>query len=382
MRVLMVAGDPINGEHYGGVEEHTNNLVNHLSDIGQIDLQVLMFSNPGNKISDKHIHYLKRLTGKKILYPLIGILDVMHILKNINRYMPDIVHFQGTSPLFCITALIAQRKYTTVLTMHGILLRETSYRSEGNIIFRILSRYIEKYALLKLDHLIVVAPQIQEIINEMRTKRIYVVPNGVELDGIEKIAPAMINRENMIMFIGSLVEVKGAHILIEALGIVKRKTPDIYLLIAGSGPQETRLKELVLDLGLDDNVSFLGFIRGDEKFSYMKAAKILVFPSFWEALPIAVLEGMACGKAVVASDVGGIPFLIEDGINGYLVEPGNAQNLAEKIILLLENDETLMNMGKENLNKVQKFRWEKIAAETYKIYSEIMSASKPGCSTA
>ena len=378
MRVLMVAGDPINGEHYGGVEEHTNNLVNHLSDIGQIDLQVLMFSNPGNKISDKHIHYLKRLTGKKILYPLIGILDVMHILKNINRYMPDIVHFQGTSPLFCITALIAQRKYTTVLTMHGILLRETSYRSEGNIIFRILSRYIEKYALLKLDHLIVVAPQIQEIINEMRTKRIYVVPNGVELDGIEKIAPAMINRENMIMFIGSLVEVKGAHILIEALGIVKRKTPDIYLLIAGSGPQETRLKELVLDLGLDDNVSFLGFIRGDEKFSYMKAAKILVFPSFWEALPIAVLEGMACGKAVVASDVGGIPFLIEDGINGYLVEPGNAQNLAEKIILLLENDETLMNMGKENLNKVQKFRWEKIAAET----SEIMSASKPGCSTA
>jgi glycosyltransferase involved in cell wall biosynthesis len=378
MRVLMVAGDPINGDHYGGVEEHTSNLISHLFDIGQIDLQVLMFSNPGNKIMQKRIHYLKRLTEKKILYPLIGILDVIRLLKNIKRYRPDIVHFQGTSPLFCITALVTQRKYATVLTMHGILLREARYRSEGNIIFRILSRLIEQYALLKLEHLIVVAPQIQEIINKMRTKKTYVVPNGVEIDEIEKIAPAMINRENVIMFIGSLVEVKGAHILIEALGIVKSKIPDIYLLIAGSGPQEVRLKEMVLAFGLEDNVSFLGFIRGDKKVAYLRAAKFLVLPSFWESLPIVALEGMACGKAVVASNVGGIPYLIDDEVNGYLVKPGDAQNLAKKIILLLENDEILLNMSKESLNKVQEFRWEKIASKTCKIYSEIMNTSEPG----
>jgi len=378
MRLLMVAGDPINGGHFGGVEEHTNNLVNHLSDIGRIDLQVLMFTNPGNKIMHKRIHYLKRLTGKKVLYPLIGILDVIRLLKNINRYRPDIVHFQGTSPLFCITALITQRKYVTVLTMHGILLRETKYQSEGNIIFRVLSRLIEKYALLKLEHLIVVAPQIQEIINEIRTKRTYIVPNGIELEKIAKIAPAMLNRENVIMFVGNLVERKGAHILIEALGIAKRKIPDVYLLIAGSGPQEVRLKEMVLASGLEDNVSFLGFIGGDAKFAYLKAVKFLVLPSFWESLPIVALEGMACGKAVVASNVAGIPYLIEDGVNGYLIEPGNAQNLAEKIILLLENGENLFDMGQESLNKVQAFRWEKIAAETSRVYSTIVNAYEPG----
>jgi glycosyltransferase involved in cell wall biosynthesis len=380
MKVLMVAGDPISGEHYGGVEEHTSNLISHLFDIGQIDLQVLMFSNPDNKIMDKNIHYLKRMTGIKLLYPMFGILDVIRILKNINRYMPDIVHFQSTSPLFCITALAAQRKYNTILTMHGILQRETRYQREGNstisLIYGVLSRSIEKYTLFKLEHLIVLAPQIQEIIKKIRTKRTYVVPNGVEPENIEKIAPAMINKENVIVFIGNLRELKGVHILIEALGIVKRNIPDIYLLIAGSGSQEAKLKEMALALGLENNVSFLGFIRGDERFSYIKAAKFLVLPSFWEVLPIVVLEGMACGKAIVASNVGGIPYLINDGLNGYLVQPGDVQNLADKIILLLEKDEILLNMSKENLKKVQGFSWKRIAAETCKIYSIIMNASK------
>jgi glycosyltransferase involved in cell wall biosynthesis len=135
---------------------------------------------------------------------------------------------------------------------------------------------------------------------------------------------------------------------------------------------------MALALGLENNVSFLGFIRGDERFSYIKAAKFLVLPSFWEVLPIVVLEGMACGKAIVASNVGGIPYLIEDGVNGYLIKPGDAQNLAEKIILLLENGENLFDMGQESLNKVQAFRWEKIAAETSRVYSTIVNAYEPG----
>jgi len=237
----MVAGDPISGEHYGGVEEHTSNLISHLFDIGQIDLRVLMFSNPDNKIMDK--------------------------------------------------------------------------------------------------------------------------------------APAMINKENVIVFIGNLRELKGVHILLEALGIVKRNIPDIYLLIAGSGSQEAKLKEMALALGLENNVSFLGFIRGDERFSYIKAAKFLVLPSFWEVLPIVVLEGMACGKAIVASNVGGIPYLIEDGVNGYLIKPGDAQALADKITFLLENGELLFNMSKESLDKVQEFRWERIIDETCKIYSTIVNTS-------
>jgi glycosyltransferase involved in cell wall biosynthesis len=375
----MVSGDPINENIYGGVEEHTNNLIGSLSGIGQIDLQVLMFSNPGNRMMGNNIHYLKRMTGKKFLYPLYGLLDMMRILKNINRYRPDIVHFQGTAPLFCLTALVSQRKYKTILTMHGILQRETRYQDEGSstisLIYGTLSRLIEKHALAKLEHLIVLAPQIQEIIEQIRTRRTYVVPNGVEVERIEKIAPAVINKEKAIMFLGNLRELKGAHILIEALGIVKRSIPDIYLLIAGSGSQEARLKAMVSASGLEDNVSFMGFIRGDEKFSYIKASRLLVLPSFWEALPITVLEGMACGKAVVASAVGGVPYLVHDGENGYLVRPGNAADLATRIVELLDNDVLLAGMGADSLRKVQDYRWEKIAVDTYSIYCMIMRAN-------
>jgi glycosyltransferase involved in cell wall biosynthesis len=177
------------------------------------------------------------------------------------------------------------------------------------------------------------------------------------------------------MFLGNLRELKGAHILIEALGIVKRSIPDIYLLIAGSGSQEARLKAMVSASGLEDNVSFMGFIRGDEKFSYIKASRLLVLPSFWEALPITVLEGMACGKAVVASAVGGVPYLVHDGENGYLVRPGNAADLATRIVELLDNDVLLAGMGADSLRKVQDYRWEKIAVDTYSIYCMIMRAN-------
>jgi glycosyltransferase involved in cell wall biosynthesis len=374
MRVMMVAGDPISCDNYGGVEEHTGNLIRYLSNIEQLDLQVFIFPNPYT-IRQRRIHYLNRLTGKRLLYPLIGILDVIRLKKIIKRSMPDIVHFQGTSPLFCIAALLIQRKYSVIITMHGILMRETRYRSEGNLILGILSRYIERYTVIKLEHLIVVAPQIKNIIN-IRKNRTYVVPNGVDLNEIEKVAPAIIEKEHLIMFIGSLVELKGVHILIEALRVAKLSIPDIHLLVAGSGPQEMRLKEMVLASGLNDNVSFLGYLTGEAKFSHIKAAMFLIVPSLWESLPIVVLEGMACSKAIVASNVGGIPYLIENRINGYLVEPGDVQDLAQKIILLLENDEVLVSMGKASLEKVREFTWENIARETFEVYSTIINSSK------
>ena len=87
-----------------------------------------------------------------------------------------------------------------------------------------------------------------------------------------------------------------------------------------------------------------------------------------------VLEGMACGKAIVGSRVGGIPFLVHDGENGYLVQPGDAASLARSMVALLENDELLAGMGAESLKRVQEFRWEKIAGDTYSTYCRIVNA--------
>jgi glycosyltransferase involved in cell wall biosynthesis len=374
MRVLMVSGDPINGDHYGGVEEHTNNLIKYLSKNNQIDLHVLMFSNPASNSLSQQVHFLKRLTERKYPYPLLFIFDILRLIKIINNYSPDVVHFQATSPLFCITALWIQKKFTTLLTVHGILMHEVRYMTEQNIFINNISRFIEKYAFIKLENIIVVAPQVQDMIRSVRKKKIYVVPNGIEVDNIETIKPAIIKNNNTIIYVGNLVERKGVHFLLKALISIKRKIPNIYLLIAGSGPQEESLRHMVLKHNLNDNVCFLGFIRGEEKYSYIKAAKILVLPTLWESLPIVILEGMACGKPIVASNVGGIPFLINDGTNGYLIDPGDIQNLADKIVFLLQNKEILSNMGEANLIKIQNYRWEKIASDTFKIYSTFINS--------
>jgi glycosyltransferase involved in cell wall biosynthesis len=370
----MVSGDPISGDQYGGVEEHTDHLIAHLFDIDQIDLQVLMFNNPGARTKHENIHYLERLKGRGFLFPLFSLIYLNNILKNIHKYAPDVVHFQGTFPLFCVAALVAQRKYAAVLTVHGILMQETMIKYEGNVVYSLLARMIEKYTFMKLDNLIVVSPPVQEIIDKIRKKKTYVVPNGVEVDRIAGIEPIVLEQEHAILYMGGLNERKGVHVLIEAVEMARHQIPDIHLLIAGAGSHEGKLKERVQGSGLGDNVTFLGFIRGDARFSYLKAAKFLVLPSFWETLPIVVLEGMACGKAIVGSRVGGIPFLVHDGENGYLVQPGDAASLARSMVALLENDELLAGMGAESLKRVQEFRWEKIAGDTYSTYCRIVNA--------
>lgn len=374
MKLVLISGNPLKGT-FGGVEEHTSHLLNALSSIDGIDIHFITYDGSTNLCENDNvtIHYLKRLFINKLFYPILMPYDCFQILRKIRKIHPDIVHFQGTHPLYSLTAVLCQRKYPTVLTVHGILSKELNFHPDLNPFVKYFSIFFEKFALKFLKYIIVVSPQIKEMISNTTKANILFIPNGVDLNLIKCNNLHPQNRQNCLLFIGNLVKLKGVANLVCAISFLKTEIPDIYLYIAGSGPQEDELKNLVNSYHLQDHIEFLGFVSGDVKNFYLNSADILVVPSLWESLPIVVLEGMACGKPIVASNVGGIPYLIHNADNGFLVQPGAIDELSEKIYVLLHDKSLRERMGKKNLLRIQEFSWDKISSATHTSYICIIS---------
>lgn len=160
---------------------------------------------------------------------------------------------------------------------------------------------------------------------------IQVIPGPID---VERFKPAPRDgRENVVLFVGRVERRKGAHLLFEAIPQVKAVLPDCKFVFAGRlGDEFSSLP--ALDAG---SIRLLGSVPRDELISWYQRATILVAPSLWDNSPNTVCEAMACGTPVVASRVGGIPELVEDGETGVLVPPNDSDALAQAICRLLTN---------------------------------------------
>lgn len=151
--------------------------------------------------------------------------------------------------------------------------------------------------------------------------------------------------EKLVLFVGMLVFLKGVHVLIQAMEFVIRKIPDAKLVIIGQGGYKGQLEKLVSEFGLEGKVEFVDHIPQAALRGHMRSCRVLVLPSLSEGLGRVLVEAMACGKPVIGTDTGGIPSLIHDGINGFLVSPNDPGALAEKLIYLLSNEDEAVRMG-------------------------------------
>jgi glycosyltransferase involved in cell wall biosynthesis len=141
----------------------------------------------------------------------------------------------------------------------------------------------------------------------------------------------------LLLAVGNLYPVKGHDILIQALGVLARENPDVRWVaaIAGRGEEQARLQELTRAMGIEDRLRLLGF--RSEIGALLHAADLFVHPSRSEGLPLAVIEAMSTGLAVVASDVGGLREVVTPGVDGELVRPEDPQALAQAILGLLSD---------------------------------------------
>ena len=211
-------------------------------------------------------------------------------------------------------------------------------------------------------------------------KKIALIHNGVDAadfppmdDELKKIKKHKLSLKSgpVIGIIARLSDVKGHDVLIHAMRDVVHEYTDACLLIVGEGKMERSLRELVQKLNLEDHVRFCPTVGKTTEF--LPLFDIFVMPSLQEGLGLSVMEAQAAGLPVVASNIGGIPSLIEDGKTGLLVPPGYAKGLAQAIISLLNDRDKAKEIGAAGRKFIQKeFSADNMVNETVELYQDVL----------
>ncbi len=159
------------------------------------------------------------------------------------------------------------------------------------------------------------------------------------------------NTENFsLLFLGRIERAKGVYELIDAAGILKEKTSGIKIIFGGDGDIENARK-ICRENDVEDMVHFFGWVEGDDKIQLFKEADCYVLPSYRELQSVSVLEALAAGLPIVATDISGINEMVENGVNGCLVPVGDPLQLAEKIFLLSQDKKLRQQMSETNCRK-------------------------------
>lgn len=181
----------------------------------------------------------------------------------------------------------------------------------------------------------------------------------------------------IMLFVGRIIRQKGVEYVLEAMPSILKSAPQARLVIVGRGNRLEKLQARASSLHLEGKVRFEGFLSEEELKDALCACDAFVLPSLWEVLPVSILEAMACGKPIVASEVGGNAELVREGYNGYLVPKRNSKLLSEKLVKVLSNDKLAQRMGENSRKRaVKEFNWELIADKTIAAYKKLLAHHK------
>jgi colanic acid/amylovoran biosynthesis glycosyltransferase len=182
-------------------------------------------------------------------------------------------------------------------------------------------------------------------------QRLHIVHCGVDPTLFEQVSHQP--QSKRLLYVGRLADVKGLPILLNSLASLRRSHPDVLLTVVGDGPDRVTLQQTTEQLGLSQNVRFVGYQSQAEVRDHMQQTDIFVLPSFAEGVPVSLMEAMAAGVPVVTTRIAGVSELVEDGVSGYLVPPGDAVSLAQCIEVLLNDALLRAQFGAAGRAKVE-----------------------------
>jgi D-inositol-3-phosphate glycosyltransferase len=259
--------------------------------------------------------------------------------------------------------------------------KEGAYRVDG-----------EKQVIRRADRII--AATIAEVtqlrfLYKAPAGKMVVIPPGVDVShfypipGDEaKMYVGLKPDDHMVLFVGRIEPLKGVDTLIQAMSCLQLQDGHrVHLAIIGgdpsASPQEmsaemARLQKLCDDLCVGQTVVFLGKRDQDRLPYYYSAAELLVMPSHYESFGMVALEAMACGTPVIASEVGGLAYLVRDGETGFTVPDQEPELLSEKITWLLNDRDLHRTMSERAVEYAQDYAWEKIAGQIVNVYKELV----------
>jgi len=366
MNILMISMDypPVPG----GISAHVRELSHALATQGHsVSVITRKRHNDADKSADGPIEiYRVSLNIAAFIYGLKICNFTRKLLPLIN---PDVIHIHGMLPLEWYNIDHIPLVYTNHTSGYLKRIKKGGFRR-----ITMLKRYFNK-----VDLFIAPSRELLEIPFPIKAEKLF-IPNGVDASKFlfnktkrKQIRSELNIADDEILAIATrrLVEKNGVIYLARA---AKYLNNEVRFLIIGDGPEKKKIeKEFQKHCGT--KTIFTGNKSHDEIIGYYSAADFSVLPSLMEATSISGLEAMAAGLPLIGTNIGGIPDLIEDGVNGYLCKPANPSDLAEKIKLLLKNE--LEIFGKNSRKRIEKFfDWAIISKKTYDAYRTITDQQK------
>lgn len=298
-----------------------------------------------------------RYLGKKSGLDLSVTKKIYKILKD---EKPDVIHTHRYVMRYVIPAAKMAKTPRLVHTVHSVAQKECGR------IDQIINKYFYKFcnvvpvALSKL-----VQDTVCEVYNR-KSNETPIIYNGINLDKCERKSEYQLNQKIRILHIGRFADVKNHRGLIEAFDIFQKKYKNSELLLIGEGELRNSMEAMVDQLDLANKVKFLGL--KSEVCSYLKHSDIFVLPSFYEGIPMSLIEAMGTGIPIVATKVGGIPDMLESEKNALLVDV-NSEMIANACERIVEDHFLREKIGSNALVAAEEFSSIKMANEYIKVYA-------------
>jgi len=323
-------------------------------------------------VSDKNEDGVRtiRAVYKNLFIPKVSyifyIFTFLQIFKKLlkENWRPDIIHAHVFTA--GVPAVILGKKYNipTVITEHWTVFPRRCL-SYINILFA-------RWAMNRANIILPVSEDLARAIRAYGIKNQFkVIPNTVNTEIFHPSLHRAKNSKKRLLFVGLLSPQKGICYMLEALTKLKQKRQDFILDIVGDGPNRLEYEKLVKELGLSQIVNFLGLKTKTEIASIMRAEDFFILPSLWENLPCVLIEAMASGLPVIASDVGGISEMVNKD-TGVLISPQNIDELQEAINLMLNHYQDYSTDKISNYAK-NRFGYKAVGDKLDLIYKEIIS---------
>ena len=327
---------------------------------------------------EKYAKEIKTLNFNSCLSKLRAIFSLRAYIK---QKKIDIVHTHliDADLVGAVATRFAERPYL-LSTIHGYNFSTTGefdLRSIKNSLLSVIYRLI----YIVFDEVIAVCKVIKEDLArrpgiKVAAKKIRIINSAVDFKGMSDHIQRKNSDfkhaldDNYVRYVGviaNLDKIKCHRVLLRSIPQILRKETRIKFLFAGEGKERKRLAQMARKLNIEDNVVFLGFLEHIAEIISM--CELIVLPSLLESRPLVLMEAMALGKPVVATRVGGIPEIVENGKTGLLVSPKSSTKLANAILLLLQNKELIVKMGQNGQIKADGlFSLEDMIGEIEKVY--------------
>jgi glycosyltransferase involved in cell wall biosynthesis len=318
----------------------------------------------------------------------------IYLRKNSSKI--DIVHVHLTSIGFIVSILNRKLRGKMVYTCH---LGEWELSDRKLSLFEQVHLFLDPYLMRRVNRVIALNDSARErFVSKSRidANKIVVVHNGVDTDFFRSYTETEESTRKKyglegrlsVLFVGRMARIKGVEHLVKAANILVNEFGYRSVLFMLVGPftfeatEKPINKEEMLDYiehhQLGNNIVLTGSLPLEEVRALYSASDIFVLPSLAEGDPLVTLEAMASGKPVIGTKVGGIPHHIRDGWNGFLIDPANEQQLADKIKYLIDNPEERKSMGANSRKYAEdEFDWKKVAERLLKVYQNKSFASQP-----